>query len=83
MKQTNKVKSLTLKRAIKELSQYHNYVTVINAIGEEYPIADFMTIEGANSRGWSYNVDGPMLQVTLYKMLRGGHAYRQFTVRVW
>lgn len=82
MKPYNKVKSLTLKRAIEELTRYHNYETVTNAIGEERTIVGFMALEGANSRGWSYSVNGPMLQATLYKMLRGGHAYRKFTVKV-
>lgn len=76
------MKSLTLKRAIKELTQYHNYKTVTNAIGEERTIESFIALEGENTRGWSYTINGPMLQATLYKMLRGGHAYRQFTVKV-
>lgn len=72
------MKTMSLNQALKYAEKY-GYNEIINAIDEKFSFPEFYKQEG-NSRGWVVcpNIVGKSAK--MYKYIRGGHAYRMFTL---
>lgn len=72
------MKTVSLNQALKYASKY-GYDQIMNSIEEKFSFPEFYKQEG-NSRGWIVVPNLPGKSAKMYKYIRGGHAYRMFTL---